>query len=92
MFFQVFFCQFCKIFKNTYFKEQLRTAIFEDLKVWRCDTRVTDKKNRGSSSFVDVLFSNSNEPIYFIKIEEKSVTEHELRDQFGHVVFKGECN
>ena len=50
------------------------------------------KKNRGSSSFVDVLFSNSNEPIYFIEIEEKSVTEHELRDQFGHVVFKGECN
>ena len=88
----MFFCQFCKIFKNTYFKEQLRTAIFEDLKVWRCDTRVTDKKNRGSSSFVDVLFSNSNEPIYFIKIEEMSVTEDELRDQFGHVVFKGECN
>ena len=36
-------------------------------------------------------FSNSNDPIYFIKIEEKSLTENELRDQFGHVVFKGEC-
>ena len=41
-------------------------------------------------SFVAVLSNNLNEPAYFIKVEEKSIAECELRDRFGHVVLVGE--
>ena len=37
-------------------------------------------------SFVAVLSNNLNEPVYFIKVEEKGIAECELRDRFGHVV------
>ena len=48
-------------------------------------------------SFVAVLSNNLNQPVYFIKVEEKGIAKCELRDQFGHVVlvaepyFKGNC-
>ena len=41
-------------------------------------------------SFVAVLSNNLNEPVYFIKVEEKGIAECELRDRFGHVVLVGE--
>ena len=44
-----------------------------------------------SKTFVVVLYSNSNYPVYIIKLEEKGVVENEPRDRFCHLVFKGEC-
>ena len=41
-------------------------------------------------SFVAVLSNNLNEPVYFIKVEEKGIAECELRDRFGHVVLVGD--
>ena len=41
-------------------------------------------------SFVAVLSSNLNEPMYFIKVEEKDIAECEFRDGSGHVVLEGE--
>ena len=41
-------------------------------------------------SFIAVLSNNLNEPVYFIKVEEKGIAECELRDRFGHVVLVGE--
>ena len=41
-------------------------------------------------SFVAVLSNNLNEPVYFIKVEEKGIAECELRGRFGHVVLVGE--
>ena len=41
-------------------------------------------------SFAAVLSNNLNEPVYFIKVEEKGVAECELRDGFDHVLLVGE--
>ena len=41
-------------------------------------------------SFVAFLSNNLNEPVYFIKVEEKGIAECELRDRFGHVVLVDE--
>ena len=41
-------------------------------------------------SFIAVLSNNLNEPVYFIKFEEKDIAECELRDRFGRVVLVGE--
>ena len=40
--------------------------------------------------FVAVLSNNLNEPVYFIKVEEKGIAEYELRDRFCHVILVGE--
>ena len=41
-------------------------------------------------SFAAVLSNNLNEPVYFIKVEEKGIADCELRDRFGHDVLVGE--
>ena len=43
-------------------------------------------------SFFAVLLNNLNEPVYFIKVEEKSIAESELEDWYGHVIFVGNPN
>ena len=62
---------------------------------WFCDSDETVNKSYilefvDVPSFVDVLSNNLKEPVYFIKVEEKGITERELRDRFGHVVLVGE--
>ena len=62
---------------------------------WHCDSEETVDKNHifefvDAPSFVAVLSSNLNEPVYFIKVEEKGISESELKDRYGHVVFVGE--
>ena len=34
---------------------------------------------------------STSKPIYFIKIVEKNVAKENLRDQFEHEIFPGEC-
>ena len=62
---------------------------------WFCDSDGTVNKSYilgfvDVPSFVAVLSNNLNEPVYFVKVEEKGIAECELRDQFGHVVLVGE--
>ena len=62
---------------------------------WFCDSDETVNKSY-ILEFVDmlaffvVLSNNSNEPVYFIKVEKKGIAECELRDRFGHVALVGE--
>ena len=62
---------------------------------WFCDSDETVNKSHilefvDVPSFVAVLSNNLNEPVYFIKVEEKGIAECELRDRFGHVVLVDE--
>ena len=62
---------------------------------WFCDSDETVNKSYilkfvDVPSFVAVLSNNLNEPVYFIKVEEKGIAECELRDRFGHVVLVSE--
>ena len=56
---------------------------------WFCDSDETVNKSYmlefvDVPSFVAVLSNNLNQPVYFIKVEEKGIAECELRDRFGH--------
>ena len=59
---------------------------------WYCDEMSLTKKISYMyefvevSSFVAVLSSDSNEPVLFVRIEEKVVAENELRDQLREVI------
>ena len=62
---------------------------------WFCDSDEIVNKSYildfvDVQSFVAVLSNNLNEPVYFIKVEEKGIAECELRDRFGHAVLVGE--
>ena len=62
---------------------------------WFCDSDETINKSYilkfvDVPSFVAVLSNNLNEPVYFIRVEEKGIAECELKDRFGHVVLVGE--
>ena len=62
---------------------------------WFCDSDETVNKSYileffDVPSFVAVLSNNLNEPVYFIKVEEKGIAECELRERFGHAVLVGE--
>ena len=61
---------------------------------WFCDSDETVNKSYilefvDVPSFVAVLSNNLNEPVYFIKVEEKGIAECQLRDRFGDVVLVG---
>ena len=62
---------------------------------WFCDSDETVNKSYilefvDVPSFVAVLSNNLNKPVHFIKVEEKGISDCELRDRFGHVVLVGE--
>ena len=41
-------------------------------------------------SFVSLITGNIVEPLFFVKINEKSIAEEKLEDSFNHVIEKGE--
>ena len=59
----------------------------QDLEEWHNDIDVSDNNNSYLFEFVEVisfvviLWGNSNELVYFIKIKEKDIAEYKLRDQ-----------
>ena len=62
---------------------------------WFCDSDETVNKSYilefvDVASFVAILSNNLNEPVYYIKVEEKGIAECELRDRFGYVILVGE--
>ena len=56
---QVFFCEYCEIFKSTYFEEHLRTVASEKKEPPRTITRKNEFKREQSS----VQFVNDRTPI-----------------------------
>ena len=65
------------------------------LRYMRCDDDVC--QNHQIYDFVEIplfmsLFTgNVNEPLYFVKLVEKSVTTEDLKDACGHVMRTGNC-
>ena len=42
-------------------------------------------------SFISLFTGNFVEPLYFVKLTSKDVTEMDISDPYGHFVAKGEC-
>ena len=67
----------------------------QDLDEWNYETDNVYKKTYLFEVFgtpvLNVLSKNSNELLYFIQREDKSIAKKDLKDWFDHILSKGEC-